>query len=185
MQAQGLLLPRFDPDQRAQTLYASLFAPIYLAKQRPRVFSMQLDIYVKLAAILTELLVLDQPTMRKFASKLDDVLKNCHYNFLLMIEFITSGVTEAEQKKNIDFKLLRTIVTKKLNGKVIKANRLTNFRQKNELNRAFLKRIACELTDLAICKNSPAVQRLCSAVLETLKMTIEENSMDVTKNLVN
>lgn len=76
-------------------------------------------------------------------------------------------------------------MTKKLNGKVIKANRLTNFRQKNELNRAFLKRIACELTDLAICKSSPAVQRLCSAVLETLKMTIEENSMDVTKNLVN
>ena len=138
-----------------------------------------------LAAILTELLVLDQPTMRKFASKLDDVLKNCHQNFLLMIEFITSGVTEAEQKKNIDYKLLRTIVTKKMNGKVIKANRLTNFRQKNEVNRAFLKRIACELTDQSLSKQAPVVSRLCTVVLETLKMTIEENCMDVTKNFAN
>ena len=39
---------------------------------------MQLNIYVVVAALLAELLVLDQPTMRKFASKLDDVLKNCH-----------------------------------------------------------------------------------------------------------
>ena len=78
MQAQGILLPRYDPDLRHQTLYASLFSPIHLSKQRPRVFSMQLNIYILMAALITEILVLDQPSMRKFASKLDDVLKNCH-----------------------------------------------------------------------------------------------------------
>lgn len=39
---------------------------------------MQLNIYLKVAVLVTEILVLDQPSMRKFASKLDDVLKNCH-----------------------------------------------------------------------------------------------------------
>ena len=93
MQAQGLLLPRYDPDQRIKTLYASLFSSIQLSKQRPRVFAMQLYIYVKSAVLITEILVLDPTSMRKFASKLDDVLKNCHQNFLLMIDFIVSGIT--------------------------------------------------------------------------------------------
>ena len=66
---------------------------------------MQLNIYVVMATLLTELLVLDQPTMRKFASKLDDVLKNCHQNFLLMIEFILSS-TDDNMKKGIDCVLL-------------------------------------------------------------------------------
>ena len=78
MSAQGLLLPRFKPEFETQTLYASLFDAIDLPKRRPKVFAMQLNIYIVMAALLTELLVLDQPTMRKFASKLDDVLKNCH-----------------------------------------------------------------------------------------------------------
>ena len=66
---------------------------------------MQLNIYVVMATLLTELLVLDQPTMRKFASKLDDVLKNCHQNFLLMIEFTLSS-TDDNMKKGIDCVLL-------------------------------------------------------------------------------
>ena len=74
---------------------------------------MQLNIYVVIAALLTELLVLDQPTMRKFASKLDDVLKNCHQNFLLMVDFILSSADD-ELKKQIDCVLLRKVVVKKL-----------------------------------------------------------------------
>lgn len=143
---------------------------------------MQLNIYVRMAALLIEVLVLDQPSMRKFASKLDDVLKNCHQNFLLLIDFILGGITEVHVKKSIDCKLLHTVITKKLSANVMRANRLTMFRQKNELSRAFLKRIACELTDLPVAKSAPAVQRLCQSVLETLKMTIEENGMDVTRN---
>lgn len=74
---------------------------------------MQLNIYVAMAALLTELLVLDQPTVRKFASKLDDVLKNCHQNFLIMIDFILANPSE-EVKKNIDYVLLKKVITKKL-----------------------------------------------------------------------
>ena len=48
-----------------------------------------------------------------------------------------------------------------------------------------MKRIACELTDLPISKQASAVQKLCAGVLETLKMTIEENGMDLTRNQVN
>ena len=107
---------------------------------------MQLHIQVVVAALLTELLVLDQAAVRKFASKLDDVLKNCHQNFLIMIDFILSSVGE-EHKKSFDYVLLRKLVVKKLQDKV-KANRLTFFRQKNELSRAFLKRIATDLNDM-------------------------------------
>ena len=91
-------MPRFSADFSTQTLYASLFQSIQLLKQRPKVFSMQLNIYVVIAVLLTELLVLDQPTMRKFASKLDDVLKNCHQNFLLMIDFILNSADEELKK---------------------------------------------------------------------------------------
>ena len=79
-----------------------------------------------MAVLITELLVLDQPTMRKFASKLDDVLKNCHQNFLLMIDFILSSAGE-DCKTNIDYVLLRKVIDKKLECQV-KANRLTQFR---------------------------------------------------------
>ena len=70
---------------------------------------MQLNIYVVMATLLTELLVLDQPTMRKFASKLDDVLKNCHQNFLLMIDLSFNPIlssTDDNMKKGIDCVLL-------------------------------------------------------------------------------
>ena len=79
-----------------------------------------------MAVLITELLVLDQPTMRKFASKLDDVLKNCHQNFLLMIDFILSSAGE-DCKTNIDYVLLRKVIDKKLECQV-RANRLTQFR---------------------------------------------------------
>lgn len=108
---------------------------------------MQLNIYVVLAALLTELLVLDKTTMQKFASKLDDVLKNCHKNFLLLIDFILSSAGD-EHKKSIDCVLLKKILAKKLpSQQQARGNRLTTFRQRNELSRAFLKRIASELTD--------------------------------------
>ncbi len=64
--------------------------------------------------------------MRKFASKLDDVLKNCHQNFLLMIDFILSSAGE-DCKTNIDCVLLRKVIDKKLECQV-RANRLTQFR---------------------------------------------------------
>ena len=67
-----------------------------------------------MAVLVTEILVLDQSSMRKFASKLDDILKNCHLNFLLMIDFILSAITETQIKKSIDFKLLKTIIIKKV-----------------------------------------------------------------------
>ena len=127
MQAQGLLLPRYDAEVRRQILYASLFSRVNLPKQRPRVFSMQLCIYVKMAVLITEILVLDQPSMRKFASKLDDVLKNCHQNFLIMIDFILSGIGDVQMKKSIEFKLLKTVITKKLDQNSGR-NRLTAFR---------------------------------------------------------
>ena len=73
-----MLIHKFNPEFATMPLYATLFQQTTMPKQRPKVFSLQLHIYVVLAALLTELLVLDQPTMRKFASKLDDVLKNCH-----------------------------------------------------------------------------------------------------------
>jgi hypothetical protein len=97
-----------------------------MAKLRPKVFAMQLNIYVVMAVLMTEMLVLDQPTVRKFASKIDDVLKNCHYNFLIMVDFILSSAGD-DIKKSIDYVLLKKVVVKKLQDKV-KANRLTFFR---------------------------------------------------------
>ena len=65
---------------------------------------MQLNIYVVVATLLTELMVLDQPTVRKFASKLDDVLKNCHQNFLIMIQRILNAFKDDTQvKRSIDY----------------------------------------------------------------------------------
>ena len=62
-----------------------------------------------------------------------------------MVDFILSSADE-EHKKSIDYVLLRKVIVKKLNAQV-RANRLTSFRQKNEVSRAFLKRIATELMD--------------------------------------
>lgn len=66
-----------------------------------------------------------------------------------MIDFIlTSAIADDNQslKGEIDYVLLRKVIVKKLQANV-KANRLTSFRQKNEVSRAFLKRIATELMD--------------------------------------
>ena len=53
------------------------------------------------------------------------------------------------------------------------------------MSRAFLKRIATELLNTEIAKSSPAIQEMGSSVLETLRMTIDENGMDISKNPVN
>ena len=55
--------------------------------------------------------------------------------------------------QNIDFVILRKVIVKKLVQRQ-KLNRLTAFRQNNELSRAFLKRIAIELTESSIAKGS-------------------------------
>lgn len=63
---------------------------------------------------------------------------------------------------------------------------MTFFRQKNELSRAFLKRIATELKDLPIAKASTSIQDLCSVIQETLRMTIDENGIiDISRNDAN
>lgn len=49
---------------------------------------MQLNIYVFVAVLLTELLVLEPFSIKKVANKLADVFVNCHENFLLMVDFI-------------------------------------------------------------------------------------------------
>lgn len=69
-----------------------------------------------------------------------------------MIDILLSGITETAIKKSIDFKLLKTVITKKLDPTNALKNRLTTFRQKNELTRAFLKRIASDLTDMNVSK---------------------------------
>ena len=63
-----------------------------------------------------------------------------------MIDFILSSPSE-EVKKSIDYVLLRKVIVKKLDERV-RSNRLTLFRQKNELSRAFLKRITTELKEM-------------------------------------
>ena len=55
--------------------------------------------------------------------------------------------------QNLDFVILRKVIVKKLVQRQ-KLNRLTAFRQNNELSRAFLKRIAIELTESSIAKGS-------------------------------
>ena len=100
-----------------------------------------------------------------------------------MIDFILSSAGE-DCKTNIDYVLLRKVIDKKLECQV-RANRLTKFRQKNELSRAFLKRIASELADCQLAKSATNVQELCAALLETLRMTIDEAGMDITKNQAN
>lgn len=100
-----------------------------------------------------------------------------------MIDFLLSNPTE-EVKKSIDYVLLKKMIGKKLHDKV-KANRLTFFRQKNELSRAFLKRIATELKEMNITKAAPAIHDLCSVIQETLRMTIDENGMDISRDVAN
>lgn len=100
-----------------------------------------------------------------------------------MVDFLIGSPTE-EVKKNIDYVLLKKVITKKLSDKT-KTNRLTYFRQNNELSRAFLKRIATELKEINISKSASAIQDLCSVILETLRMTIDESGMDISKNPAN
>lgn len=99
-----------------------------------------------------------------------------------MIEFMLSSADE-KLKKSFDCVLLRKVIEKKLHSKT--ANRLVTFRQKNDQCRAFLKRIASELHDSQIAKLAPSIQEFCSALLETLRMTIDEAGMDITKNPTN
>lgn len=54
---------------------------------------------------------------------------------------------------NIDYVILRKVTVKKLLSKS-KVNRLTAFRQNNDQSRAFIRRIANELTECNIAKGS-------------------------------
>ena len=82
--------------------------------------------YLLLASMLVEVLVLHQPTIRRFASKLDDVFNNCHQNFLLMIDLILDSCN-INPTQNIDYVILRKVTVKKLLSRS-KVNRLTAFR---------------------------------------------------------
>ena len=152
MSLRGFLLQRHSIDYSKYELYSNLLIQVNVQKQRPRVFATQLNMYVLMASMLVEVLVLHQPTMRKFASKLNDVFNNCHQNFLLMIDLILDSCN-VNPTQNLDFVILRKVIVKKLVQKQ-KLNRLTAFRQNNELSRAFLKRISIELTDSSIAKGS-------------------------------
>ena len=78
MSLRGFLLSRHSEDYEKYELYSNMLVQTSLQKQRPRVFATQLNIYLMLASMLVEVLVLHQPTIRRFASKLDDVFNNCH-----------------------------------------------------------------------------------------------------------
>ena len=151
-----------------------------------------MNIYVVIVVLLTEIIVLDQTLMRKQASKLDDVIKNCHESFLIMIDFILTNTTDENVQKSIDYVLLHKVIDKKLqelpankkdNGACV--NQLTTFRQKNELNRALLKRVVCELEDYQPAKKNTSLKELCQIILETLRMTVDETAMDITKSQEN
>ena len=73
-----------------------------------------------------------------------------------MIDFILNGLAES-QRKGIDYVLLKKVIVKKLQGQHRPSNRLTTFRQKNELSRAFLKRIASELAESQVAKTVASV----------------------------
>lgn len=100
-----------------------------------------------------------------------------------MIDFILSNTADEHVKKSINYVLLQKVIDKKLqNQKYSSANRLTSFRQKNELNRALVKRITCELEDFQPSKKDLSLKELCSTILETLRMTVNETIMDITKS---
>ena len=142
---------------------------------------MQLNIYVFVAALLTELLVLEPISIKKVANKLADVFANCHENFLLMVDFILQSTCGLAAVSSIDHVILRKIVTKKLKGRA-KTNKLTTFRQNNEQSRTFLKRVTAELTEICICgTESLHLAKLVSAILNILRLSLDEVLIDSSK----
>ena len=104
-----------------------------------------------------------------------------------MIDFILANTVDENVQKSIDYVLLHKVIDQKLkdlpankkdNGPCV--NQLTTFRQKNELNRALLKRVVSELEDYQQAKQT--LKELCQTVLETLRMTVDETVMDITKS---
>ena len=73
-----------------------------------------MNIYVVIVVLLTEIIVLDQTLVRKLASKLDDVIQNCHESLLIMIDIILTNTTDEDVLKSIDYLLLLKVINKKL-----------------------------------------------------------------------
>ena len=80
-----------------------------------------------------------------------------------------------------DYSLLRKVITKNLKSKN-KVNRLTSFRQHNELSRNLLKKIVSELHDTILAKSITRLPELNKQILEILRMAIDENGIDCHKN---
>lgn len=71
-----------------EQLYSSMFERTQLARQRPRVFAAQLNIYVFIVMSLLETLVNHTALMRKYACMLAETLFVTHQTLLLMIDLI-------------------------------------------------------------------------------------------------
>lgn len=98
--------------------------------------------------------------MTRFESKLRALCQNIHQSFLLIIDLILKqfqsegshqdGYQSAKQTdihQSIDFKLLRNITSKKIKSKDNFARTLTIFRQNNEINILYLKKIIKYILD--------------------------------------
>ena len=120
-------------------LYSDLFSSVPLSKQRPKVFALQLHVFLFVATLTTEVLVQYTPLISPFASKLDEVFAYCHQNFLLLVDLILDSCKFATTQ-NIDYVLLRKVTVKKLKQKE-KIHRLTSFRRNNELSRVCLRKV--------------------------------------------
>jgi hypothetical protein len=104
--------------------------------------------------------VLPASLMTRFESKLRALCQNIHQSFLLIIDLILKqfqsecghqeGYHSAKQTdihQSIDFKLLRNITSKKIKSKDNFARTLTIFRQNNEINILYLKKIIKYILD--------------------------------------
>ena len=80
-----------------------------------------------------------------------------------------------------DYSLLRKVITKNLKSKN-KVNRLTSFRQHNELSRNSLKRVVAELSDTILAKSISKLPQLTKQIHEILHMAIDENGIDCHTN---
>lgn len=104
--------------------------------------------------------VLPPSLMTRFESKLRALCQNIHQSFLLIIDLVlkqfqwdSSGqegyysVQRSDIHQSIDFKLLRNITSKKIKSKDNFARTLTIFRQNNEINILYLKKIIKYILD--------------------------------------
>jgi hypothetical protein len=115
-------------------------------KERPKYFSQQLQVSLVLTNSLIQ--VFSPQYLQRFSHKFRTIYTNIHQNFILYIDTILN-CCNINPTENLNYILLRKLIVKKLKNKQ-KSQRLTCFRQNNEVNLLIIKKICRSLVEQTV-----------------------------------